>query len=165
MCVLLYRTAEYITHFVRVLVPIHTNTMLLIAIFIALATQIRAQCAPGCDFALCDGGTALNAGSADKPLTGPLCTSMGDKVQAIASTGEALVDGEAPISKFIPEGLLQQFSTSFFKAYGDKVSQPMLYAMPRCASKMITNSRQRLGTRCRSRTRHNSSATSASRSR
>lgn len=87
---------------------------------LAAAAVSGSPCYRFCRFRFCDGRNTFQVGvEADIAFTGPICSKFGIKVGHIAQTGEARIGKYfTPISKWEPGGLEQNFSPSFFKAYG-----------------------------------------------
>ncbi len=102
--------------------------MVKLTFFLLLALVASAvsglPCYNRCRFRFCDGETEFKVGvEADVAFTGPICKKYREKIGHIDETGEALVVKKdtrkfIPISKWEPDGLEQNFSPSFFKAYG-----------------------------------------------
>lgn len=94
---------------------------IIIALFLSCAALSEASCYGTCRFQFCDGTSTIKA-KPDVSLTVPICLRDGKPV-GIVNTGEALLRRRrfVRISKYMPHGLLQNFSSSFFKTYNVRV--------------------------------------------
>lgn len=92
-----------------------------ILLLAAAAHGWEVDCHAHCDFRFCDGSEKLVVtGAPDTALSSSICKKNAWGVGIAAETGEALVvtvNGVYDISKWVPPGIDQMFTPSFFKAY------------------------------------------------
>jgi hypothetical protein len=83
------------------------------------AATYPSSCDKKCKFTSCKGPSYLSLRSPDKAIANSICDGTG-RVGHVDSTGEVKLvtsDTYIPISEYTPSGLLQNFSTTFFKSY------------------------------------------------
>lgn len=98
-----------------------TRLFAFVFLLAAAAYGWEIDCHARCDFKFCDGSeTLVVTGGWDRPLSSSICKKSSLGVGIEAETGEALVvtvNGVKDISMWVPAGIDQMFTPTFFKAY------------------------------------------------